>query len=91
VTVLVDELAAYPEEMVARKARKHGRKWCHLVSDKSLEELHEFAGRIGLKRAWFQRDHYDLTPGMRVRAVRAGAVEVTARELVERRVGRRIR
>lgn len=90
-TILVDELASYPEELVAREAKKHGRKWCHLVSDTSLQELHEFAGHIGLKSAWFQRNHYELTPGMRVRAVRAGAVEITVRELVERRVGRRRR
>lgn len=30
----------------------HGR-WSHLTAD-SREELHAFAARIGLKRAWFQ-------------------------------------
>ncbi|MBV9944095.1 MAG: DUF4031 domain-containing protein [Solirubrobacterales bacterium] len=39
----------------------------HLQAD-TPEELHEFAGRIGLRREWFQakpgrpeNDHYDLT------------------------------
>lgn len=37
----------------------------HLISDTSLEELHEFAERLGLRREWFQNHprhpHYDLT------------------------------
>jgi len=60
---------------------------CHLYGD-SLEELHAFAGRIQLRRSWFQNHarlpHYDLTAARRERAVRAGAVEVTSREMVER-------
>lgn len=35
----------------------------HVVSDTSLEELHEWAKRYGLKRHWFHRGrwpHYDL-------------------------------
>jgi hypothetical protein len=54
-------------------------KACHLVAD-TLEELHEFAARLGLKRAWFQnRDrlpHYDLTIGNRFKALKMGAVEI---------------
>jgi len=84
-TVLVDELADYAHINLKPFVRAHGTRWCHLVSDESLEELHEFAAKIGLKRGWFQGDHYDLTPGMRAKAVRRGAVEVTARELVKRR------
>ncbi|MFO0801448.1 MAG: DUF4031 domain-containing protein [Gemmataceae bacterium] len=51
---------------------------CHLAAD-TLEELHAFAARLGLKRAWFQagrRPHYDLTAKRREAAVKAGAVEV---------------
>ena len=29
---------------------RHGTVWGHLVSDRSLEELHEFAARISLPR-----------------------------------------
>jgi hypothetical protein len=52
----------------------------HLQAD-TLAELHEFAGRLGLRREWFQskpgrpdKDHYDLTEAARERAVRLGAV-----------------
>ena len=54
-----------------------GRLWCHLVAD-SLDELHAFAARIGLRRSWFQDQasfpHYDVTIEVRERALRAGAL-----------------
>ena len=37
-----------------------GRRWCHLVSDVSLAELHEFAATIGIPTRSFQGDHYDI-------------------------------
>ncbi|MBV9335646.1 MAG: DUF4031 domain-containing protein [Solirubrobacterales bacterium] len=53
----------------------------HLQAD-TPEELHEFAGRIGLRREWFQakpgrpeNDHYDLTRHGRERALELGAVD----------------
>jgi Protein of unknown function (DUF4031) len=64
-------------------------EWCHMVSDKSLEELHEFAARIGLKRDAFQstsRPHYDLRPSKRRLALSMGAQEVGMRGLVRRAV-----
>ena len=70
--------------------RHRSGEWCHMVSDKSVEELHEFAARIGLKRESFQsvsRPHYDLRPSTRRLAVSMGAEEVGVRELV-RRAGR---
>ena len=85
-TILVDELKEYPEHMVKTGAKRHGQKWCHLVSDKSFDELHQFAELIGMKRWRFQGDHYDLTPVMRAKAVRYGAVEVRGEDLVERAV-----
>ena len=62
------------------------REACHLVAD-SVEELHKFALRMGLRRDWFQcgsnlLPHYDLTKGMRIRAVRLGAIEIGKKELV---------
>lgn len=60
---------------------------CHLLAD-SLEELHEFAARLGMKREWFQGSatlpHYDLTGKRRRAAVALGAVEITRRQLVAR-------
>lgn len=65
---------------------------CHLVSD-SLEELHEFAKKLGLKRSWFQNHarlpHYDLTENKRRQAVRLGAIEVDRKKIVSMMQGRR--
>lgn len=61
-----------------------GRRWCHLVSDTSLAELHEFAAGLDLPRRAFQGDHYDIPEDERAAAVAAGATEVASRELVRR-------
>lgn len=48
----------------------------HLEAD-TLEELHEFAGRLGLRRSWFQDrsiPHYDISKSMREKAIRMGAI-----------------
>jgi hypothetical protein len=62
VTVLVDA-AILPFE---------GRKWAHLVSDTSFEELHEFAEQLGIPRRAFQGDHYDVPTEYRDRAIALG-------------------
>jgi hypothetical protein len=61
-----------------------GRRWCHLVSDESLAELHAFAASAGIPRRGFQGDHYDVPEEHRDRLVGAGAHEVDSRELVRR-------
>jgi hypothetical protein len=61
-----------------------GRRWCHLVSDHSLEELHTFAAAVGIPRRGFQGDHYDVPEEHRDRVVAAGAEQVDSRELVRR-------
>ncbi|GAA4287031.1 DUF4031 domain-containing protein [Georgenia daeguensis] len=62
----------------------HGTVWAHLVSDRSLEELHAFARANGLPSRSFDLDHYDV-PAERVeQLVAAGARPVTGRELVAR-------
>ena len=73
-TILVDE-ARWPWR---------GRRWAHLVSDHSYDELHGFAARIGKRRAAFQGDHYDVDEAERELALAAGAVAVDSRELVSR-------
>ncbi len=72
----------------ARFSRPGGRmRYCHLAAD-SLEELHAFAARIGVGRHFFHADarhrHYDLNPQARERALAAGALEVSSRELAVR-------
>lgn len=62
-----------------------GRKWCHLVAD-SLDELHQFAGVLGLRRSWFQSQasfpHYDVTIETRAVALRLGAINSDRRTLI---------
>ncbi len=61
-----------------------GRLWCHLVSDRSFDELHEFAAPLGCRRLGFQGDHYDIDTETREVAIAAGALEVDSRVLVRR-------
>ena len=60
------------------------RRWAHLVSDRSVEELHTFAAQLGLRRVWFQGDHYDVPADVRRQAIALGAEPVSAAELVRR-------
>ncbi|MXM67615.1 DUF4031 domain-containing protein [Streptomyces sp. HUCO-GS316] len=60
----------------------HGRMWSHLVSDISFDELHKFADELEVPRRAFERDHYDIPSHRYADAVRAGAVEVSSREVV---------
>src|SRR5436190_4285874 len=65
------------------------RRCGHLVSDSSIEELHEFAASLGLRREWFQRKsvpHYDLTGEHYELALERGAILVSSREIVRRAV-----
>lgn len=64
--------------------RWRGRRWAHLVSDASHDELHAFAGRLGLERGWFQGDHYDVPTATRDAALALGAEAVSSTELVRR-------
>lgn len=80
-------MAVYVDELVVWYHAKHRcfkNGSCHLTAD-NLDELHDFAKRLGLKRAWFQArssaPHYDLSPAKREQALKLGAVFVSAREL----------
>ena len=68
-----------------------GRRWCHLVSDMSLDELHAFTDALGVSRRAFQGDHYDIPEEHRDAVVAAGAVPVESRELVRRLRGAGLR
>jgi hypothetical protein len=62
----------------------HDTLWSHLVSDTSLEELHEFAERHGIPRRGFDLDHYDVPAARYAELVADGAEPVSIRQLVER-------
>lgn len=57
----------------------------HMVAD-SVEELHKFAHKIGMRRHWFQdhprHPHYDLLGSMFKRAKSKGALVVNKREIL---------
>jgi hypothetical protein len=71
----------------------HDSRWSHLIAD-SVEELHDFAAKLGLRRSYFQEGkprgdgsrnphwHYDVTEGKRQRAIQLGAQPVTWRDSV---------
>jgi hypothetical protein len=62
-----------------------GRRWSHLVSDVSYDELHAFVhAELGIPRRAFQGDHYDVPEDLYDVAVAAGAQPVDARELLSR-------
>jgi predicted kinase len=81
--ILVDELREYPGVALPFSV------WCHMASDGDFDELHAFAARLGLRRAWFQRDHYDLPAHGRAAAVALGAEAVATSELLARMAGPR--
>ena len=74
--ILVDELEHFPG----------AGRWCHMVSDTSVDELHAFAEKIGVWREWFQdkpgNPHYDLAPHKRRLAIAQGAKQVSGRDLI---------
>lgn len=63
---------------------RHGRLWGHLVSDRTLEELHAVAERAGIPRRAFDRDHYDVPAERYEELVALGAELVGTRELIRR-------
>lgn len=61
-----------------------GRRWAHLVSDTSYDELHRFAVCLGIPVEAFQGDHYDVPTDVRREAIALGAEVVSCEELVRR-------
>lgn len=69
----------------------HGTLFAHLVSDSSLDELHEFAAANGVAARAFDVDHYDVPQRRYAGLVAAGAKPVTGRELVLRLIASGLR
>lgn len=82
-------MAVYVDEAAYSKPPRF-INWAHLTAD-SVDELHAFAQRLGLKRSWFQDKHptfphYDVSPSVRAKAITLGAVEVKGKERVAQMV-----
>lgn len=76
--ILVDDLIEF----------KHKRKkYAHMVSTTSIQELHDFAKSIGVKKHFFHRgNHYDIREEEHKKAIEAGAKLVSSKELVKRMI-----
>ncbi|MCO1339313.1 hypothetical protein BJH93_10475 [Kocuria polaris] len=69
----------------------HGTLFSHVVSDASLDELHDFASAAGLPARAFDRDHYDVPQRRYEDLVARGAIPVSGTELVRRLVASGLR
>lgn len=71
--VYIDPLSSYDHKR---------KRYSHMIAD-SIEELHEFAQKLGLGRHWFHNgDHYDVSEDFYEMAISQGATLVTTRALV---------
>lgn len=83
--VYVDEIVDWTE--LSRQRGLRHTHWAHLTAD-TREELLVFARGIGLRLEWRQSwdtptYHFDVTPGKRSQAIRAGAVPVDFRGMAK--------
>jgi hypothetical protein len=62
----------------------------HMVAD-SEDELHAMAHHIGIRRDWYQKDHYDVSEGKRKLAIQNGAIVLTRKELGRYLIDRRMK
>ncbi|MCZ2401835.1 DUF4031 domain-containing protein [Paenarthrobacter sp. Z7-10] len=69
----------------------HGTVFSHLVSDRSLTELHEMAAAAGISDRAFDRDHYDVPKRRYAQLVALGAREVSGAALVRLLIGSGLR
>ena len=72
-TVYIDDMYRYA------MGEFRGMRMSHMIADHD-EDLHAMAARIGMKREWFQGDHYDVPLPRRELAIEAGAVAITYRQ-----------
>lgn len=80
-TVYVDDF-----ELLANVRGRYDR-WSHLIAD-SPAELRAFAKKLGLSPCWIQkpgteREHFDVTHGMRMKAISLGAEKISYFDLHE--------
>lgn len=66
-----------------------GMRMSHMIADDEAE-LHALAARIGMKREWYQGDHYDVPLTRRDLALDAGAQAITYRQAGAMRRRRRV-
>lgn len=82
-TVYIDDMYLYD------MGKFYQMKMSHMIAD-TEDELHALAKKIGLKRSWYQGDHYDVAKGKRDLAIKHGAVPVSLRDLARMNFVRRV-
>lgn len=81
-------MAVYVDQPVYTRAgvKKPRVSYAHMVAD-TLDELHSFAAKIGVKKHFFHKSiaayHYDINDKQHVVAIAHGALEVSSRELLK--------
>jgi len=68
-----------------QKRPYRGMLMSHMLAD-SLDELHQMADQIGLKREWYQPEstpHYDVSQAKKHLALKNGAIEIGMKKTVE--------
>ena len=89
-TILVDELQVWPH--AKHRCFRAGSAHLTFVEPSTVDDLHAFAAKLGLRRAWFQprsTPHYDLSPAKHGLALRLGATFLSAREQAKNRIAKR--
>lgn len=76
-------MAVYVDDMKAPFGRMI---MCHMMAD-TTQELLDMADEIGIAHRWLQRpgtwqEHFDVCLSKRKRAVAAGAIEISRKDLV---------
>lgn len=73
---------------IGKRQYKYGRMlMSHMISDKSIEELHQFAKLMGIRRIHFQnkdgKPHYDICKDKKKKALKlVGVIEADDRDLI---------
>lgn len=83
-------MAVYVDDM---RAKFGNMIMCHMAAD-TTDELLAMADKIGVQRKWIQKrgtaqEHFDIALSKRTLAVKAGAIEITGKELVRLMMAKR--
>ena len=75
-------MSVYVDDMQATFGRM---RMCHMIAD-TRAELLEMADRIGVDRRWLQApgdpaEHFDVCLSKRAAALKAGAIEISSRQV----------
>ncbi len=87
-------MAVYVDDMYKTSLGRLGKmKMSHMMAD-TTQELLDMANKIGIDKKWIQfpetdLEHFDIPVSMRKLAVKYGAIELTMREMANRRRGKK--